>query len=184
MSEYYRRYRYTAGAGPVAAVVPGVAAVVPGVAAVVPGVAAVATENKPSEPSIKITVLPTEDKKAAVETAKVAAAVTDATKNVSQSKITTYAIKVGILLIMILIVVVIALGSGYIAKFMMKASSCHETMILLVIAGVLTAVVFMGLGYLLLMTETGLKYSLMIKEKLVAEEQYRYYRRQSDMLNL
>ena len=94
------------------------------------------------------------------------------------------AIKVGIILAMIAIIVVITLGSGYIAKLMMKASSCHETMGLLITAGVLTAVVFMGLGYLLFMTESGVKYAEDIRAKLLAEEQYRYYRRQSDMLNL
>ena len=93
-------------------------------------------------------------------------------------------IKAGILLAIIAIIVVIVLGSGYIAKLMMKASSCNETMILLVTSGVLTAVVFMGLGYLLFMTESGLTYASDFKAKLLAEEQYRYHRRQSDLLKV
>ena len=93
-------------------------------------------------------------------------------------------IKAAILLAITAVIVVIIVGSGYIAKLMMKASSCNETMILLVTAGVLTAVVFMGLGYLLFMTESGVKYAEDIKTKLTAEEQYRYYRRQSNFLKV
>ena len=101
---------------------------------------------------------------------------------VSRTKI--FFIKVGILLAIIAVIVIIITGSGYIAKLMMKASSCNETMGLLVTAGVLTTVVFIGLGYLLFMTDSGLKYASDVKARMKAEEQYRYYRRQSDMLNL
>ena len=93
-------------------------------------------------------------------------------------------IKAAILLAITAVIVVIIVGSGYIAKLMMKASSCNETMILLVTAGVLTAVVFMGLGYLLFMTDSGMAYAADVKTRMLAEEQSRYYRRQSDMLNL
>ena len=90
-------------------------------------------------------------------------------------------IKAGILLAIIAIIVLITIFSGYIAKLMMKASSCNETMILLVTAGVLTAVVFIGLGYLL---ATNVYHEIISVEKeqgfvlstvtnLVSEEQYR-----------
>ena len=98
-------------------------------------------------------------------------------------------IKAGILLAMIAIIVLITLFSGYIAKLMMKASSCNETKILLVTAGVLTSVIFMGLGYLLANnTYNGIMSSMKGGDPgfvistlghLTAEEQYRYryYRR-------
>ena len=105
-------------------------------------------------------------------------------KPAPSSRTTKVAIKAGILLAITAIIVVIVLGSGYIAKLMMKASSCNETMILLVTAGVLTAVVFMGLGYLLFFTQCGQGYIKTGLEQLTAEEQYRYYRRQSDLLKV
>ena len=88
-------------------------------------------------------------------------------------------IKAAILLAITAVIVVIIVGSGYIAKLMMKASSCNETKILLVTAGVLTSVIFMGLGYLFSMTESGKGYFNDGMTHLKAEEQYRYryYRR-------
>ena len=102
------------------------------------------------------------------------------------------AITVVILLAIIAVIAVIVTGSGYIAKLMMKASSCNETMVLLVTAGVLTAIVFMGLGYLLRGSiiaclnnqPQGESFTGPLLDLMPAEEQYRYYRRQSDMLNL
>ena len=94
------------------------------------------------------------------------------------------AIKVGILLSIIVVIVIIVVGSSYIGKLMMKASSCYETMGLLITAGVLTAVVFIGLGGLLISSTTIQEYAGKGLTAMTAEEQYRYYRRQSDMLNL
>ena len=105
-----------------------------------------------------------------------------ATPEVSRTKILF--IKVGILLAIISVIVIIITCSGYIAKLMMKASSCNETLGLLVTAGVLTAVVFIGLGYLFAMTESGKGYFTSGMTYLTAEEQYRYYRRQSDLLKV
>lgn len=115
-----------------------------------------------------------EEKKAAAEKK---AADEKAAAEKAGSKTKRVFIKVGILLAMIAIIVLITIFSGYIAKLMMKASSCNETKILLVTAGVLTSVIFMGLGYLFAMTESGKGYFNDGMAMLTAEEQYRYYRR-------
>ena len=93
------------------------------------------------------------------------------------SRTTRFLIKAGILLAITVIIILITLFSGYIAKLMMRASSCNETMILLLTAGVLTSVIFIGLGYLFAMTDSGKDYFVKGLTMMSAEEQYRYYRR-------
>lgn len=58
--------------------------------------------------------------------------------------------KAAVLAAIVVIVGIITMGSGYIAKMMTRANACHQTKMMLFLAGLITALIIAGLGAILM----------------------------------
>ncbi len=84
--------------------------------------------------------------------------------------------KTAVLAAIAVIVGVITMGSGYIAKMMTRANACHQTKMMLFLAGLITALIIAALGAMyskFVSKEKQDEWQKYVEEKVWAE-QFRY----------